>query len=619
MSGVFGIVDPHQHLSASDQFQRMATALKREARQVVEGHQAAEPNLALGRVGIGVFNRDPQPVWNAARTVAVFLAGELYVAEGAEVGEGDGPADEQRLLDLYARHGVDFPRHVQGAYVCAVWDAGRGRVIVANDHFALYPTFYARPAGRLVFAPEVKGVLTDPGVDRALRPDAIAEYARFQHVLGFKTFLAGVHLLPPASVLVFDLASATHTLTTYWDLTAAPQTPLSMPFEDAVAEATRLFRRSVARRTRGPARLGVFLSGGLDGRSILGLIPSARQPVHTFTFGLPGCRDEVYARQIAAAADAQHHYYPYTDGKWILDWVDRHVALTEGFHPWYHMHGIQAPPDASQHVDVNLSGLGDLLWTQDNFAPLALVEAPDDTAFRALLFDLYTAKYTWPGLTEGEARTLFHPEGLGRYDDLAYESFKRELAAYEHLPPHLRLAAFNQVNHFLRYILHSAILARPHLEARFPYFDLDLYVFCHSLAHAVGDDRAIQKALIINEMPALARVPTTDDELALTNGHRAHVTAKAAQKLRRAIHRVLPPLFPTHGTLYADYENWLRTDLRAWAEGILFDERTLARGLFAPAALRSLMDRHLAGHEHPTLGKIAHFITLELALRQMQL
>jgi len=53
-----------------------------------------------------------------------------------------------------------------------------------------------------------------------------------------------------------------------------------------------------------------------------------------------------------------------------------------------------------------------------------------------------------------------------------------------------------------------------------------------------------------------------------------------------------------------------------WAEIILFDRRTEERRIFNPLFVRSLWARHLAGHEHWTLGKIAPLITLEVVLRE---
>ena len=72
----------------------------------------------------------------------------------------------------------------------------------------------------------------------------------------------------------------------------------------------------------------------------------------------------------------------------------------------------------------------------------------------------------------------------------------------------------------------------------------------------------------------------------------------------------------SRATLHSDYENWLRAELREWAESILFDRRTQERGLFEPAFLRSLWQRHLAGGDPSTLGTVAPIMSYELMLRE---
>lgn len=68
--------------------------------------------------------------------------------------------------------------------------------------------------------------------------------------------------------------------------------------------------------------------------------------------------------------------------------------------------------------------------------------------------------------------------------------------------------------------------------------------------------------------------------------------------------------------LYADYESYLRNELREWAEGILYDRRTAERGIFDPSFLRTLMQRHLSNLEEWTIGKIAPLMTYEMMLRR---
>jgi len=61
----------------------------------------------------------------------------------------------------------------------------------------------------------------------------------------------------------------------------------------------------------------------------------------------------------------------------------------------------------------------------------------------------------------------------------------------------------------------------------------------------------------------------------------------------------------------------LRTDLKAWGEALLFDRRTLERGIFDADCLRWLWARHQSGTEPHTIGKIAPIMTHEMMLRRL--
>jgi asparagine synthase (glutamine-hydrolysing) len=346
------------------------------------------------------------------------------------------------------------------------------------------------------------------------------------------------------------------------------------------------------------------------------MIPRNLQEIHTFNFGQPGCRDEYYARKIAEVAGTQHHYYPYENGNWVRELVDFHLEMTEGFQPWIHMHGMNMLSTVRDYVDVNLSGLGDLLWLQPHFVPRHVVDAPDDIAFNSLLFELYSQKYSWPGMTYAEERYLYTESYYSCVNGLALESFANELKPFENLPYLQRIAAFNLNNQFSRHLLYSGVVGRSHIEYRFPYFDLSLMSFCYGLPYEVGNSRILQRAIIEREMPALARVPYEDDELPITSSGSIRALHYLKNRVKRVIHRTILPVFPYRRSLYADYEKWLRTDLRQWAEEILFDERTLSRGIFRPEALRSLMDRHMSGREPALIGKIAPLITFEMMARR---
>jgi asparagine synthase (glutamine-hydrolysing) len=591
----------------------MAVALSHRDWFVSEGFADREHNLAMGRIGIGIFNTVPQPIWNSAHMVALVMAGEFYDVDvpGAQVGT---EPDERTALVLYERLGDDFVNHLNGAFIIAIWDATRNRIVIANDRFGLYPLFYTCRAGRLVFAPEMKGILCDDAFPRRLDLAALAQYVRFQHLLGQRTFFEDIELLPPASLLIYDLSVASCRIKPYWtfgDILYRPE----VDFGEAVEEAGRLLRRAIRRLSNDAYRPGVYLSGGLDSRTILGMIE--RRPVVSLTYGASACRDVYYARQIAKAVGSDHHWFDLADGRWVKEYVGFHLDLTEGFHSWIHAHGISTLPQARQLMDVNLTGWdgGTVMGHSDSIEPLQ-ISAVDDAALAVRLFYLFNQAYTWPSITEEEESLLYCEAVRRKMQGLAFDSFRAELSRYLNYRSDVRGEYFYLHNHCRRLTQNLVTFTRSHVEVRFPFFDYDLFDFLYSLPAQVRGHRTLYRAVIQREVPWLAYIPYDHDEFLPTTRPLIRGVHALTVRLRRRFNRHLRPIFSERRTLYADYEGYLRGELREWAEGILFNPRTAERGIFNPAFLHTLMDRHLSGLEEWMIGKIAPIMTYEMMLRR---
>jgi asparagine synthase (glutamine-hydrolysing) len=613
MSGVFGVVDPQHRVDGAQLVERMETRLKHCDWYRAESYVDRVRNVGVGRIGIEIFNPQEQPAWSIDRSRAVFLAGELYAVEGVEF-QGANVADENRILTLYERRGLDFPRYLNGAFVCAILDWQRQHLIIANDRFGLYPLYYTTRNDRLVFAPEVKGVLCDSGFKRELDLTALAQYMRFQHLLGQRTFFEDLRLLPPGTVLVCDLQTAGCAVQAYWSFADLPYCP-NVGFEEAVAQTGQLLRRAVHRLSGDHYRPGVYLSGGLDSRIILGL--AERRPIASLTYGAKNSRDVFYAAQIARVIGSEHHWLDLPDGRWVQEYVDFHLELTEGFHSWIHAHGISTLAQARQWMDVNLSGWdgGTVMGHLDSIEPLQM-SAVDENALTLRLFALFNQSYTWPGLTEAEAELLYSPCLRKEIRGLAFDSFREELGRYWALRPDVRGELFYFHNHCSRLTQNMITFARSHIEVRFPFLDYALFEFLYSLPAPVRGHRVLYHAVLQRETPTLARIPYDHDEFLPTSRRWLREIHALKVKVGRRAQRYLK-LFPPRPTLYADYETYLRHELRPWAEGILFDRRTTERGLFDPRFLRTLMARHVSGLEQWTIGKIAPVVTYEMMLRRL--
>lgn len=618
MSGVFGVVDPRRRVEASALMDEMAACLSHREWYVAERFVSPERNFALGRIGIGIFNPGPQPVWNASRTVALVMAGEIYKVDGADSPDGL-TAPEQVALRLYEAKGAEFASHLNGAFVIAVWDQPGQRIVIANDRFGLYPLFYAFHDGRLMFAPEMKGILCDRSFPRRLDLTALAEYMRFQHLLGSRTFFEDVLLLPNASTLTFSLATGQLAVARYWDFDKVPDIRHRISFEDAVVEVGALLRQAVEQRSAaGHRRIGVYLSGGMDSRIIVGLIQREQLPkVHTITFGHKDCRDVAYARQVARRLSTQHHWFELADGRWVINCIDEHLELTEGFHSWIHSHGLSTLASARDLIGVNLCGLGGGLVMAGSDVDPVLYGAPDKIAWSSLLFYRFNQKNTWPSITEAEEKLLYAPEFFSSIRDRAFQSFQEEINRTDHYDPRRRTEYFLWLHSDRRLYQTYTVFYNAYLAMRYPFYAYELFDAIYSLPLEYRARYRLYRAVMQREVPHLSMIPYDKDDLLPTSNQLLRATHHFLRKGQIMLHRLIRPTHKGKATLYADYENYLRGELREWAESILFDERTLARGIFRPEALRSLMDRHLSGREEWTIGKIAPIITYEMMLRRL--
>ncbi len=621
MSGVFAHVGAPGGAVNREIVARMAAAVCRQPWHVAET-ASPDPAVAAGRQGVGAFNPSPQPVSDPAGAVSLWLSGEFYHQQDLRAslvaaGRLAPAADDAALaLAVYERDGATGLTRLDGAFLAAVWDGRTREFVLVNDRFGLYPHLYAHAGGGLTFAPDLDAILCNPAVPRTVDRTTLAQFVRFQQALGDRTWFEDVHLLPPASQLRYRPADDRLLLEAYWDWSRMPTQP-SIGFDDAVDAGLHLFQRAVDARLEPPLRSGVFLSGGLDGRAIVGFTPGD-VPLTTITYGQEGCWDVVIGARLARTAGRPHHWLPFADGTWVSEFAPLHVAITSGLHGWTNAHGISVMGDVRGLIDVNLSGFdgGTIFGGRlDGYHDRPYRDATTEAELLRNFFEGMTRRFNWPGLVESEAQALVDVPGGRDLLPLAVDSLRTELRSITELPPGRRGDFFynNQVQR--RVLLDQLVVQRSAVDVRCPFFDYAFVDFMYSLPDPIRTTPAYRNAVLTRRMPKLVRVPyEKDGRLPHSNPwvSRPHALV---QRVKGRINRHLFRLFPERPWVYADYENYLRTDLRAWAEDLLAGPRAVARGLFDPAVVRSLWARHLAGDEAWILGKIAPLITIELAFR----
>jgi asparagine synthase (glutamine-hydrolysing) len=218
--------------------------------------------------------------------------------------------DTEVILALYLRHGADCLGRLRGMFAFAIWDERRRRLFAARDHFGQKPFYYVDAGGTLLFASEIKSLLTHPDVSAAPEPAAIDHYLSLRVVPPPLTMFRGIRKLPAGHWLEWDPHGGVRT-GRYWQprFDAHPRDGQRSD-DDWVAELKGRLGHAVDRHRVSDVPVGAMLSGGLDSSVVVAeLVRHSAGTVRTFCIGSdhPAFDERPYARMMAEHAGTEHH------------------------------------------------------------------------------------------------------------------------------------------------------------------------------------------------------------------------------------------------------------------------------------------------------------------------
>jgi asparagine synthase (glutamine-hydrolysing) len=210
-------------------------------------------------------------------------------------------SDSEVIVHGYREWGDDVVHHLNGMFAFAVWDADRGRLLLARDRAGIKPLYWAHADDRLVFGSEIRAVLAGTGRRPALDPEALALFLRYRYTPSPWTIYEGVHRLAPGHLLVSD-GSGTH-VRQWWNLRPEPFDPAPTP-DVAIDELTDRYETAVRRQLVSDVPVGLLLSGGVDSALLLELMGDHNPGWDTYTAGFGD--DDPHDEIAGASATARH-------------------------------------------------------------------------------------------------------------------------------------------------------------------------------------------------------------------------------------------------------------------------------------------------------------------------
>lgn len=277
-----------------------------------------DERVGLAHQRLAVIDLSPgghQPMADSSGQLSLIFNGEIYNYQALRrqleaLGHKFHTAsDTEVILEAYRAWGLECVKHLNGMFAFGLYDSPAGRLFLARDRAGEKPLFYYRTTGALVFASELKALMTDASFPRKLNLEALDYYLTYGYVPGEMCMLKGVHKLPPAHAMTYNLETDDLRVWRYWQL-PEPCAPKGASKEELVEELEGLLMDSVRMRLIADVPVGVLLSGGVDSSLVTAMAARvSSKPVKTFTISFPGhgAYDESpYARLVAHHFGTEH-------------------------------------------------------------------------------------------------------------------------------------------------------------------------------------------------------------------------------------------------------------------------------------------------------------------------
>jgi asparagine synthase (glutamine-hydrolysing) len=282
---------------------RMAASLAHRGPDDAGLYCAGPLALAQTRLSIIDLAGGHQPMVDGA--LALAANGEIYnFLELRRELEARGrrfatASDSEVILHAYALDGLGGLPSLHGMFAFALHDAHRSELVLARDRLGIKPLYYARLPDRLLFASELKALLSvwprEPEVD----PAALLQYLENQFSTGESCLVGGIRRLPPATAMVAD-AELNLRFHRYWSPLEVQ--PRDLDFDGAAEEFEALFGQTMIEHLRADVPYGLFLSGGVDSGVLLSMISElSDRPVRTFSIGYRDAGEDERADAAAIA------------------------------------------------------------------------------------------------------------------------------------------------------------------------------------------------------------------------------------------------------------------------------------------------------------------------------
>lgn len=379
MCGIAGIwlARKQNDIDARRLARRMATAIRHRGPDSSGEWGDRESGIALAHRRLSIIDLSPagaQPMEDLSGRYVIVFNGEIYnhldlrikLEDKGAVAHWRGHSDTETLLAAIAYWGLERALDLTcGMFAFGLWDRATRNLTLARDRLGEKPLYYGWSDGALLFASELDALLTYPGFDNEIDRSAVAAFLRFSYIPEPATIFQNIRKLQPGHFLRLTSPFDASPSRPYWSLESVALAGVRRvsrgDYEALCGEVETCLEEVVASQMLSDVPLGCFLSGGIDSSLIAALMQrSSRGATRTFSIGFENQRfnEAGHARLVAQHLGTTHTEFILTEANALSVVPELPKVYSEPFADPSQIPTLLLSRMTRQHVAVALSGDG---------------------------------------------------------------------------------------------------------------------------------------------------------------------------------------------------------------------------------------------------------------------
>jgi len=615
MSCICGFIDLHKKISSDDKdriISRMSRNVKHRCHQMPFTYITPDIALYVCSDDVNSAMSYKQNIFSARDRYLTFLDGVLFNNNRSSQLE-----NSLFISKLYEKYKQKYVEHLDGEFVCFIWDNKEKKVLLSKDLVGSKPVYYYTSFEYFIFASEVKSILATQLFVPEINLAAVNDYLSYGYVPHPETMFKNIFQVEPGTTI--ELQGSRIKKDVYWmfDFEEVDQ-----PEEYYINNLNELLLNSITKRVKNNRNVSAYLSGGIDSSSICSLLSKMKDisfKAITIGFENENFNEIPFAKLVAE--------------KYNINWISKVIQpnqILPLFEKITYLHdspfkdssafpSYYAAKTASEYSNTVLTGDGpdQFMLGSDHHKDLLEVVLRDNLPKKLLrksgirkLFELLPISAPTECLFH-KAKRRIYSESIP-FSEKVYQGnvFPLLLKRYLYTPEFLKVN--NEFNLFRNIVPSMKRVENRQILEQYLYFDIYFYLHDDLLPKVERTCRA-------NKVQPL--FPFLDKDLLLfmqkiplkyrMNGFETKYIMK------KAFSNLLPPeLISKKKMGFAiPIDQWYKSDLKKYILEILLDEKSLNRGYFRKKRLRNMIERYFAGETSYYTGSstlINTLLTLEL-------